>query len=481
VFCALPPECSGLLALLALILLPGLLLVRAPWTVVPALSVAFWTLSWWWVPLGGRSRALQAALVLFGVLALLRVVPRHTVPPPPGHAGPEPPRPLTGPTTGRVPKLRSAPSLVIVTVALAAIVPWPLWPHAPGREMAFHTTSARLAVWRDGLPMTHEPLLPLSPFGAHAPALPTLAADVSLLSGLDPGRSVAAIALLSAALLLVGLFAVLAARLRPAPAALGALWGLAAAPWPGVLALWGEGGSALALALGLSAAALLIGHWSRPSAVAAGMLLAAAALSQPALTVVVGLGVAVALRAGLGRHGCRTGRLVLAFGVALVLVAPAGWRLAQALSPSEALSVLTSLRPRELADFALGSAAVALATFLATRLVRPPLRLGVLAAALVAVSATILLLGLHTAPAPGQLAPATLRALARLAGEGRPLQAVCAPEGLADWVPALAGRPTGLARAGDGRPWVPPVFRDESRASPPRSCSIRLDHAARRR
>jgi hypothetical protein len=235
----------------------------------------------------------------------------------------------------------------------------------------------------------------------------------------------------------------------------------------------------LALALGLSASALLIGHTSRPSAVAAGTLFAAAALSQPALTVVVGLGVAVATRAGKGRHACHAGRLVLAFGVAVALLAPAAWRLVQALSWPEAVSIFTSLDPRELAVFTMGPAAVVLATFLATRLARPHARARVVALALLAVSAAILLLRVHAAPAPGQLAPATLRALARLAGEGRPLQAVCAPEGLADWVPALAGRPTGLARAGDGRPWVPPVFRDESRARPPRPCSTRLDHGGR--
>ena len=135
--------------------------------------------------------------------------------------------------------------------------------------MAFHTTSARLAVWRDGLPLTYEPLLPSAPFGVHAPSLPSLAADLSLLSGLDPGRAVVVAALLSAALLLVGLYALLGTRMRAGPAALGAVLGLAAAPWPGFLAMWGEGGPVLALGRGFSAAALLIGHASRPSAVAA--------------------------------------------------------------------------------------------------------------------------------------------------------------------------------------------------------------------
>ncbi|MCG6928057.1 MAG: hypothetical protein LJF30_22470, partial [Acidobacteria bacterium] len=119
----LPPEAAGLLALVALSLLPGVLLVRAPWTTVPAFSVAFWTLGWWWLPLGSRSRLLGASLVLFGVLALLRFLPKHAVPPPPGYDGPAPSPLVTGPLTGDVPRLRSRSSLLVLGVALALLVP----------------------------------------------------------------------------------------------------------------------------------------------------------------------------------------------------------------------------------------------------------------------------------------------------------------------------------------------------------------------
>ena len=44
----LAAEARGLLALAALLLLPGLVIVRAPWTAVPFLSVSFWIVSWWW-------------------------------------------------------------------------------------------------------------------------------------------------------------------------------------------------------------------------------------------------------------------------------------------------------------------------------------------------------------------------------------------------------------------------------------------------
>ncbi len=477
---ALPPETAGLLVLVALVLLPGLLVVRAPWTAVPALSVSFWVLSWWWLPLAGRSHVLQALFALFGVLAVLRILPRHTVPPPPDYTGPEPPPPVSGPTTGVAPTLRSAASLAIVGVALAMVVPLPQWPHVPGREMAFHTTSTRLAQWRDGLPTTHEPLLPLVPFGAHSPALPTVAADVSLLSGLDPGRSMVVASQLSASLLLVAFFGLLATRLRPSSAALAALLGLAVAPWPGFLALWGEGGPVLALALGLSAVALLIGHTSRPSAVAAGMLLGAAALAQPLLTLAIAVGLAIRSLVARphGPLGMTGGRLGLAFGVGFVLAAPGLLRLARALSPGEALAVLGSPRPSELADLATGLVLVAVATLLAHLLVGTQPRPGLLAVALVAASAAVLLVAVHLGPAAGQIGPADLRALAALEREGRPTEAVCAPAELVDWVPALAGRPTGGSSAQGPGPWVPAVFREEASQAPERPCN-KMDTLAR--
>ncbi len=504
---ALPPEAAGFLALIALALLPGVLVVRAPWTVVPALSVAFWILGWWWLPLGARSRLLAGALLLFAILAVLRLLPKHSVPPPPGYTGPEPAPPVTGPTTGDVPRLRSLPSLVVVGVALALLVPLPLWHHVPGREMAFHTTSARLAVWRDALPATHQPLLPLPHFGSHAPGFPTVAADVSFLSGLDPGRSVVVAALLSAALLLIGLYALLGTRLKPPAAALGALLGLATAPWPAFLAIWGEGGPLLALGLALPAAVLLVGHASRPSAVAAGMLLAAALLAQPVLTL--GIGVVIALRAGWRESesevvspdaagGSPNGeilrrtlhdeapqddggvpatlrRVALAFGVAVVAAGPALVRLARALSAQEVAGIPQAIQGRELMSFVTGLALLGLAALLARLLVDARPRTRVLTGALVAVSVAILLVGVHAGPAAGQLEPESLHALAGLEAEHKPLVAVCAPEGVLDWVPALAGRvPGGMGKEGP-EPWVPHALRDEWDQAPRPDCPRRLD------
>ena len=55
--------------------------------------------------------------------------------------------------------------------------------------------------WRDGMPATYEPLLPIGSFGAHAPGLPFLAGDMALLSGLAPHRAVLMVALASFGLL----------------------------------------------------------------------------------------------------------------------------------------------------------------------------------------------------------------------------------------------------------------------------------------
>ncbi len=463
----LPPEAAGLLALGALLLLPGLLVVRAPWTAVPALSLAFWTLSWWWLPFAARSRVLLAALAFFSVLALLRFLPKHTVAPPPGYTGPVPSPPVTGPTTGDVPRLRSAPSLAVGGVALALLVPLPFERHAPGPEMAFHTTSARLALWRDGAPATYEPLLPVGPFGAHSPAVPMLAGDLARLAGLDPARAVVLTTLVSHGLLVIGLYALLCATaLRPSAAALAALVGLAVTPWPGVLAMWGAGGPTLALAFCLSAAALLLAHTSRPSAVAAGMLLGAAALAQPLLTLAMVIALAVMIRRQ---------RLALAFGVAAVLATPGLLPLARALSVSEALGVLGSPRPQELVDLFTGLVLVTLVVLLARGL-REGSRLSrTLAMVLVVTGAVVLFVRVHGWLTGGQMNPESRLALSHLAEAGRPLEAVCAPEALVDWVPALAGRAAGGWGAEAPRPWVPHVLREEIAGSPVPTCTKKLD------
>jgi len=461
------PLAAGLLALALLCLLPGALVVRSPWTAVPGLSLAFWALCAWWPPLAGRGRGrvLAAALLAFGLLALLRLLPKHEVPPPPGWPAPPASAPPARPGLPP-PRATSHPSLLVAAVALVLLAPLPLWHHAPGPRLAFQTTTARLLLWRDGIPATAEPLLPLAPVGAHAPALATLAADVSHLSGLDPAPSLLLLVVAAAGLVLVGLFALHATWAPPRVAALGALVGLAAAPWPGALSAWGEGEALLALAFALPAAALLVGHASRSSALAAGMLWAASGLAQPLLAA--GLLLVVTVR--LGRRGT-AGRLVPAFALTAALAAPGLWPLAQSLSSREAMALGRSVRLGELLALALGLALAAAAPLALVRLAEPRSLAGRLATAgLAAVGAALLIARVHGWVASGQLPAPTRDALARAAAGANPLNTLCAPEGVREWVPALAGR-----AAGERGPWVPPVYADEWAARPPRPCSSRLE------
>src|SRR5439155_13970673 len=151
-----------ILGLAALLLLPGFLVVRAPWTAVPFLSLFFWIASWWWLPSGGRSRFLAGALLAFALGALLRLVRLR-------------------------PERFSWPAMVAVAAALvrasAAFVP------IVGTGTRLGSVAAQLMVWHDGLPLTYVPLREAGSFGAHSHGFDALAADLSLLSGLTVPRA----------------------------------------------------------------------------------------------------------------------------------------------------------------------------------------------------------------------------------------------------------------------------------------------------
>jgi len=464
------PLLAGLLALAALGLLPGLLVVRAPWTAVVPLSLGFWVLSAWWPPLAGlgRTRVVWTGLLVFSCLSLLRLLPKHAVEPPPGW--PRPPAPPPPPRPGPPPPaLASAPSLLVLGAALALLLPVPLWRHAPGPRLAFQTTIARVLLWRDAVPATAEPLLPLSPVGAHAPALATLAADVSRLSGLDPAPSLLLVVVGAAGLLVSGLFALHATWAPSSAAAFGALFGLAAMPWPGALSAWGEGEALVALAFVLPAAALLRGRSSRSSAVAAGMLFAAGALAHPLLAAFVWLGT-TGVAAARGRA---VGRMAVAAGLSLVLAGPGLSPLVRTVSVREAIAVWTAIRPAAIAAFTFGLAVAFLAPLAGIRLARGRAFGRRTLAAGCALCASLLVVRVHGWIASGQVPDATRRALERAAAATSPCEPVCAPDGARDWVPALAAR-----AAGEPGPWIPPVYADEWAARPRRHCSARLGASA---
>ena len=371
--------------LVALLLWPGLVVVRSPGPVVPFLSLSFWLLSWWWGPSGReRSAFLAAALLLFVPLSLLRLLK---------------PLPSSRPS-GR--------TLVVFALALSCFLPLLWLPVAPGLSLA--SAEAQLLAWRDGLPATYEPLLPLSPFGAHAPGLPFLAADVALLSGASPSRAVLLAALAACGLLVLAIFTLLERAGRPA---LGARAAVAAtlAILIGVhegLAL--PGPAALAAGLALVALALLVRGSGRSPAVAGGALLGAAVTAHALVALCLAIAVACV--------GSRS-RRVLALALGLVLCGPRLWLTLRAISGAE-LRLAPAAELRELL----------------------PSR--------------------EAVPSAG-----ALRAMAWMRDHTDPLALVCtSPDPAGRWVPAVAGRRIAA-------PEVPWVYRDEMRPTAA-GCSLAI-------
>lgn len=427
----------GVLALALLLLLPGLLVARAPWPAVPFLSLSFWAVSWGWLFGASRQRFLHAALLSFALLALVRLL-----------------KPLRWPLRGR-------PAALVVAAAALPLLAASSWSVCPGAEMSFHSLGARLLVWRDGLPLTYEPLLSVRPFGAHAPALPALAADLALLSGLPPAKAVLVVHQAALGLLLLAFHALLVRRLEPAVAAVSAVLAVAAARAPAAFAAFGDGGPVLALAFVVAAAAWLGPTGSRSSAVAAGTFLGAAALAQPVLAAAALLALTLRLRPGRAEEGWP--RLALAAALGAVLAAPLLPRLGRAISTAEALSVLpgwAALAP------AVAALAVAAALPMVVRRLWPPRRpLAVLGlAALAAAAAGSARREWLDRASELRPRPAQEGAFDRLPAVTRAVDTVCIePGGPGLWIPALAGRAV-------SHPWVPAVYRDELAARAPVTC-----------
>jgi hypothetical protein len=243
-------------SLLALLLLPGFLVVRAPWTAVPFLSLFFWIASWWWLPSGGRSSFLAAALLAFGLGALLRLVRVR------------PARP-------------SWPALVAVAAALvragAAFVPM------AGGLAQPDPIPAQLMVWHDGLPSTYVPLREEAHFGADPHGLDALAADVSLLSGLPVARAAVLAAAVARGLSALGLYALLARRIAPGAAAIVTAAVSVAVSLIEAVSAGGDPAWSLGLGFVLAAAGPLVSGRSRSGAVAAGAFVGAALMIAPAM------------------------------------------------------------------------------------------------------------------------------------------------------------------------------------------------------
>ncbi len=396
-------DLAALAALGALLLLPGAAVARAPWSVVPFLSVAFWILSWW-VPYGPAGRALfvKAALVLFLPLALLRLF-RSARP--------------------------SSPTGDDATVLAAAglrLVPFGLWAVPPGLDAGFQGLRALLAVWRDGVPVTHQPLLSGLPFTAVPPGFALLVADVGLLSGAAAHRATLLVSLAALFLFQLALFSVLRAATPGRPAAVAATLGLAVAT-----VFLGDGAEPELLAAGLllSAAALLVGRRGEPSAVAAGLLVAAAAVCAPVMAL-LGLGVGLAVAARVGSTERRRLRLsAIAGGLALIcVVGQRGLRLASLTGLGTALRVV-----------AVVVLALGLAQAWGTRH-RGRWRK---CAAVLLMAAGLAASFVYYRGASRRVSVTwdEVASMARLAQSSSPLCVVCAPPGgVTAWLPAVAGR-----------------------------------------
>jgi hypothetical protein len=294
----------ALAALVALLGLPGLTVVRAPWVFVPFLSLSFWIITWPWLEAlhATRQRFVLGALLFFALLALLRL-PRLS---------------------------RDRPHAATLLVVLAALAPLGLLARVAlplGDEGPLRALTVRLLVWRDGLPRTYEPLLPLRSFGADLHAVDLLAADVALLGDVPPVLAALAASLAAPGLLLLAVHAGLAraghdrgtasAVVLALSAILGACAGSQVLPGPAVPA-------ALGAALVCAAVAILVRGEGRSPAVAAGLIAGAAAASDAwFLLFALPLAAARLLWLSQASRPSARRRVGLAAGCALVLALPA--------------------------------------------------------------------------------------------------------------------------------------------------------------
>ena len=398
---ALGPDARALLALGVLAALPGIAVVRSPWRAMPLLSLSFWALSWTWLGDASRTRWLHGTLALFAALALLRLAR---------------PGPLSRPR---------GPQLLVAALGAALLLPFAVWPVAPGTRMPLESAATLILSWRESWPPSFEPLWPI-PF--HASGVATLAADVTLLSGAPAHRAALLVALAGGSALVLGLWS-LSATVLPAgaAAALAAAAALLSAAPPGT------GPGALAAALAAQAAALWRGHGGKPSAFAVGACAAAAIAVHPT-TGAAALALAfigTSLLPPSRRAVPRRGRVAVATG--LVLVAPVLLRagvdapqLGPLLSLGLTACVLCAARRAALARPARGHPRAA-----------PLFAAAVIAAAAARAAAVTRSTG-RALPSPDALA-----AMEWIRDHARPLDVVCAAAGrVSEWVPAVSGRRT---------------------------------------
>lgn len=269
-------DLRAIAALTALLLLPGGVIVRAPWPTIPFLSVSFWLVSWTMFPPGatGRRGFVLAWLVGFSGLLLLRLLQRS----------------LVGPW-----RRGAGWALVAALLSLApfAGVEAPATP-----DIAFDGLTCVLLSWKDGVPKTFEPLVPGLDLSAAPSGVARLAADTRGLSK-GPAHRHAFLSLLAARFLLVLAIFFALVRLRRVDEGLAASVAAVATLGFALVTSAAPPSAPLSWTLALMASVLLRRAGLRSTGVAAGAIAAAALHADSASLVWVGLALveaSVALR-----------------------------------------------------------------------------------------------------------------------------------------------------------------------------------------
>jgi hypothetical protein len=430
---------TTLLALAALLTIPGLAAARAPWGAVAPLSASFWIVTWWWAPAVGRTRSgfLLAALLFLGTLVALRLLKPWGVS-----------RPGWG-------------TMFVLTLSLLRLAPAAFWETGPGPALALHSTQATLLTWRDGLPATSEPLIPLSAFGAAQPGLASLAADLALLAHVPPSQAAWLVSLAGGGLLQLAVFLFLRSLVPGRAAAWISVAALALTGYVEAFLATGDGGVLLATALALHAVDWLWRGKTPASVLGSGLALGATLMtdSRLALAALVVTGCAPFWGSWLRERGLRRGAQT--WCVALLFAAPFLWR-----------TRLAGLHPR-LLEAAPGAPALTLAPLLGVALAvgvtavlvlvwrrgsaAPQRWLLVLGACLAAAAALNTIRGYRLAREQIVVNDEARSALRWLAASTSAVDVVCCEGVVCPWIPALAGRAV-------EPPLVPLVYRGRQRS-----------------
>ncbi len=182
-----------------------------------ATSWAFWACFLWVVPPGHWTLAAAAVVAVSLAVSLAAVALRSRTPPPRDGAPPSGSR-LSGVLL----------VLLLLSIALRVATAFHRAPPSTG-DLTMHAYMTELVRLADGLPATHEPLLPISTFGQNSPGLHGMAALVSRASGVPADRAALLLGCLALVVLALSLDRVLRALLPGTPrtargaAAFGAL------------------------------------------------------------------------------------------------------------------------------------------------------------------------------------------------------------------------------------------------------------------